>query len=102
MRWCRPLLAASAGLTVLGVALWVLVAVEVFADTDLVAPRHECCLTITAATVIVVAAIGWSTLARMRAECERTVLIKTLADAVRPRRETGPQTRPPLRSVRPR
>jgi protein-S-isoprenylcysteine O-methyltransferase Ste14 len=101
MRHCRPVLAASIGLTALGAALWVLVAVEIWVDTDMVAPRHEGCLTITAATVAIIAAICWSTWARRRAEHQRDqVLIKTLA-AFAPRQPPAPGQRA-LHAVRPR
>jgi hypothetical protein len=103
MRHCRPVLAASIGLTVLGVTLWVLVGVEIWADTDLVPPQHETSLAVAAGTAAALAGICWSTWARKRAERERDqVLLKTLAVVVPRQRETGPQTRPPLRAVPPR
>jgi hypothetical protein len=103
MRRCRPVLAASVGMTVIGVALWVLVGMEV-GGADIVAPRHEVCLAVAAGTVAVIAAICWSTWARNRAERERDqVLLKTLAVVAPGQRGTaGPQTPPPLRAVSPR
>jgi len=100
MRRCRPVFVASIGMTVLGGALWALVGVEIWADADLVPPQHETCLAVAAGTAAIIAAICWSTWARSRAEYERNqVLLKTLSVAVRPRRNTGPQTPPPLRAV---
>jgi hypothetical protein len=96
----RPVLAAAIGLTVLGAALWVLVGLEVWEITDMVAPQHEVCLAVAAGTAAALAGICWSTWARKRAERERDqVLLKTLSAVVRPHRDTGPQTPPPLRAV---
>jgi hypothetical protein len=103
MRRCRPVLAASVGMTVIGAALWVLVGVEIWADTDMLPPQHETSLAVAAGTAAVIAAVCWSTWARKRAERERDqVLLRTLAVVAPRQRKTGPQTPPPLRAVSPR
>jgi hypothetical protein len=83
-RW-RPVLAASIGLTVLGGALWVLVSLEIWVDTDMVTPRHEVSLVVAAGTSAVIAAICWAVESRQRADRERNlILLKTLAAAASP------------------